>query len=53
MRLLRSVLLEVSPYDPSSYLAALALLVVTALLASWWPARRAARVQPVQALRGE
>lgn len=53
MRLLRSVLLEVSPYDPSSYLAALALLVATALLASWWPARRAASVQPVQALRGE
>jgi predicted permease len=53
MRLLRSVLLEVSPYDPSSYLAALTLLVATALLASWWPARRAARVQPVQALRGE
>lgn len=53
MQLLRSVLLEISPYDPMSYVAALVLLAVTALFASWWPARRAARVQPVQALRGE
>lgn len=53
MQLLRSILLGVSPYDPLSYLTALTLLLLTALIASWWPARRAARIEPVQALRGD
>jgi ABC-type lipoprotein release transport system permease subunit len=43
----------VSPLDPLTFLAVAGLLVGTALLASWLPARRAARVDPVEALRWE
>jgi len=52
-RLLRSVLIDVRPDDPLSLAAALLLLSAAALLASWLPARRAARVNPVEALRCE
>jgi predicted permease len=41
------------PWDPVALAAAVALLVATAVLASWMPARRAAAVDPAQALRGE
>jgi len=43
----------VSPIDLPSLSAAIGLLVVTALLASYLPARRAARVGPLEALRSE
>jgi predicted permease len=52
-RLLASVLIDVRPDDPLSLAAALALLSAAALFASWLPARRAARVNPVEALRHE
>jgi ABC-type antimicrobial peptide transport system permease subunit len=48
---MRSLLFEVSPTDPGSYGAMAALLLVTAMIASWIPARRAARADPHRALR--
>jgi len=39
--------------DPWTYAATAVVLVATALAASYIPARRAARLDPVQALRGE
>lgn len=50
-RLLRKALFEVSPADPLGIVATLALLLLGGLLASFIPARRATRVNPVQALR--
>ncbi|MGH7502243.1 MAG: hypothetical protein ACREL7_10855 [Longimicrobiales bacterium] len=39
--------------DPLTFLAVALALTVTALLASWLPAKRAARADPVEALRRE
>jgi predicted permease len=52
-RFVRTLLFEVAPTDPIALGAATALLVVFALLASFIPARRAARVNPADALRAE
>jgi predicted permease len=49
-RTIRGLLFEVSPTDPISLAAAVAVLVVTAGLAAWIPSHRAARVDPVIAL---
>jgi predicted permease len=49
--LFRSLLYSVEPTDPASYGVATLVLVVTALAANWLPARRAAHVDPVEALR--
>jgi predicted permease len=43
----------VAPHDPYTYAAAAAALSLAAALASWWPARRAAAVDPNVALRQE
>lgn len=51
--LLRSLLHGVSPTDSLTYAGVAATLVAAALLASYLPARRAASVDPVQALRQE
>jgi predicted permease len=51
--LLRSQLYGVSPTDPWTIAAAAVLFVVTAAIASWLPARRASRIQPMDALRQE
>ena len=53
MRLMRSLLFGISPLDPLTYLAAPVVLVAAAVLASYLPARRAAAVDPVIALRAE
>jgi len=52
-RLLKSELVHVSPADPTTLLAASAVLVASAMLGCWIPARRAVRVDPVVALRNE
>jgi ABC-type antimicrobial peptide transport system permease subunit len=52
-RLLESMLYGVSGADPLAIGAAGAVLLLAALFASWVPARRAARVDPIVALRME
>ena len=52
-RLLRSQLFGVEPADPLSYAAVALLLGTVALLACYFPARRAAAVDPIIALRDE
>jgi putative ABC transport system permease protein len=50
---MKSLLYEVSPYDPVTIGAVAVLLLAVALLACWLPARRATRVDPIIALRAE
>jgi len=52
-RLMKSVLYDVSPSDPLTYAGVSAGLVLAAALASYLPARRATKVDPVEALRAE
>lgn len=52
-RVLRTFLFDLSPNDPVTYAAIVVVLGVTAAVASWVPARRASRVDPVIALRAE
>jgi predicted permease len=52
-RFLRSFLFDVAPTDPLTLGGATLLLVLFALAASWIPARRAARVNPIVAMRGD
>lgn len=52
-RYLTSLLFEVRPTDSFVYVAVSLLLMLVAALASWLPARRAAKVDPVIALRAE
>ncbi len=52
-RFLTTLLYDVGPLDPATYAAVALTLVAAGLLASWLPARRATRVDPVIALRSE
>ena len=52
-RLLESLLFGVSAHDPLTYAVFAALLAGVALVATWVPARRATRVDPLLAIRGE
>lgn len=51
--LLESLIFGIAPRDPLTLAAACALLLLTGLLAAWWPARRAAATEPMEALRAE
>jgi predicted permease len=53
MRLMSTLLFKVNPTDPLTYAAVSAGLIATAFLASYLPSRRAATVDPVEALRAE
>ncbi len=53
MRFMASILFGVSPMDPMTYITVSVGLAATALLASYVPSRRAATVDPVDALRAE
>jgi putative ABC transport system permease protein len=53
VKVLKNLVTNVSPFDPYSFVAVMALLFSTGIFASFWPARRAARVDPVTALRDE
>jgi putative ABC transport system permease protein len=52
-RLMTSMLFRVTPGDPLALIAGSATLVAVSLLASYLPARKAARVDPLVTLRGE
>jgi putative ABC transport system permease protein len=52
-RLLDTMLFGISPHDLGTYLLVVAVLAGVGLLANYVPARRAARVEPMQALRSE
>jgi putative ABC transport system permease protein len=52
-RVLRSFLFEVQPSDPATLIVVGALFVAVGLLACWAPARRAGKVDPLEALRYE
>jgi ABC-type antimicrobial peptide transport system permease subunit len=53
MRLMSSLLFNVSPKDPGTYIVTSAAVVAIAWLACYLPSRRAAAVNPVNALRSE
>lgn len=50
--LLRGLLYAVSPVDPVTFLAVPTLLIAVGMTAAYFPARRAAKVDPVESLRG-
>jgi ABC-type antimicrobial peptide transport system permease subunit len=52
-RLLRAQLYEVSPTDPITLAWAAVIMVLVGILATYLPARRATRVEPMLALRSE
>ena len=52
-RLMRSILTRVSPQDPIVFAAVSAVLIVVGIFACWLPARKAAALDPVKAIRYE
>jgi putative ABC transport system permease protein len=52
-RALTTLLFETPPYDPATFAAVAALLTAVAFVSSYLPARRAAAVEPIDALRAE
>jgi macrolide transport system ATP-binding/permease protein len=53
MTLLRKLLFGLQPWDPTTLVGVSATLAISAVLASFIPARRAASVNPVEALRAD
>jgi ABC-type antimicrobial peptide transport system permease subunit len=52
-RLLSSQLYNVSPFDPATFLVMVGVLLATAVVAAYIPARAASRIDPLRALRYE
>jgi ABC-type antimicrobial peptide transport system permease subunit len=52
-RLMSSLLFRVGPMDPAAYVAAVVVTIAAAALASYVPARRAAKIDPIETLRAE
>lgn len=52
-RLLQGLFFGITPHDPVTIVIAVAILLSVAVLAAWIPARRAARIDPMEALRYE
>lgn len=52
-RIITSFLFETAPHDPATLLVVVALVGSAACVAAWFPARRAAAIEPVTALRAE
>ena len=50
---MKSLLYGVSPFDAISALGSVLVLAIAAAVAAWLPARRAASIEPMQALRSE
>jgi ABC-type antimicrobial peptide transport system permease subunit len=52
-RLMQQALFEVNPADPLVYIGVAAILLIVAECSSWFPARRATRIDPLIALRAD
>ncbi|MHC4147191.1 MAG: FtsX-like permease family protein, partial [Planctomycetota bacterium] len=53
VRLIRFIFYGIEPHDPLTTIGAAVLMITVAALAAWIPARRAAKVDPMEALRYE
>jgi ABC-type antimicrobial peptide transport system permease subunit len=52
-RILKSLLYQLSPLDPTAIAIAVVAVALMTVAAAWLPARRATRINPTQALRAE
>jgi ABC-type antimicrobial peptide transport system permease subunit len=52
-KLLSGMLYEIGAFDPPAFISALTVLAAATMLATWLPARRATRINPMVALRAE
>jgi len=52
-RLLQAALYDIEPHDPLTIIGTIGIMITVAVLAVWMPARRAAKVDPMEALRYE
>jgi ABC-type antimicrobial peptide transport system permease subunit len=53
VRVLKSFLFGLSPWDPSVFAISIIVLLVVGMVAAWIPARRAAHIDPLVALKAE
>lgn len=53
VQIIRNLLFDIEPYDPVTLVGAVVLLFVISILAAWIPTQRAAKINPMEALRYE